>query len=181
MHVRNKSKLSEHSLTVAVFTKLLTQVLSIVPLPSFLSRLMNAEHLVVKDVSRKQANWLRRSLLPSLLGVLKTNLNAKNTPCEIFEIAATFAPAKAGQLPVERTILALVCDGQLRDITGAIEGLIKSINKDAEVAFAPAQLVWAQAGAQILVNGSSIGQAGIVSRKVKDKFDFKDCSCCRRN
>ena len=132
-----------------------------------------AEHLVVKDVSRKQANWLRRSLLPSLLGVLKTNLNAKNTPCEIFEIAATFAPAKAGQLPVERTMLTLVSDGQLRGMTGAIKGLIKSISKDAEVAFAPAQLVWAQAGAQILVNGSSIGQAGVVSKKVTDKFDFK--------
>lgn len=131
------------------------------------------EHLVVKDVSRKQANWLRRTLLPSVFGVLKTNLNAKNTPCRIFEIAATFTPTKAGQLPVERTKLTLVSDGQLREITGAVEGLIKSVNKDAEVAFVPAQLIWAQDGAQIIVNGAPIGQAGVVSKKITDKFDFK--------
>ena len=132
-----------------------------------------SEHLVVKDISRKQANWLRRSLLPSLLGVLKTNLNAKNTPCEIFEIAAIFIPVKAGQLPDERTMLSLVSDGQLRGMVGVIEGLIKSINKDVEVAFIPAQFVWAQVGAQVVVNGNSIGQVGIVSKKITDKFDFK--------
>jgi phenylalanyl-tRNA synthetase beta chain len=32
--------------------------------------------------------------------------------------------------------------------------------------------VWAQAGAQIIVNGRAIGTAGIVSKAVKEKFDF---------
>jgi phenylalanyl-tRNA synthetase beta chain len=38
--------------------------------------------------------------------------------------------------------------------------------------FTPASLVWAQAGAQIIVNGKAIGAAGIISKAVKEKFDF---------
>ncbi|MHC4423343.1 MAG: phenylalanine--tRNA ligase subunit beta [Planctomycetota bacterium] len=133
------------------------------------------EHLAVNDVSRKSANLLRRMLLPSLLGVLKTNLNAKNIPCRIFEIADTFVPTKkAGELPIEKTKLAIVCDSNLQLLQGVIEGLLKSLDRNAQIVFAPADLVWAEAGAQIMVNGIASGSVGIVSEKVRDKFDLKD-------
>jgi len=133
------------------------------------------KYLAVKDVSRKNANILRKSLLGSLLSVLRTNLNAKNTPCRIFEIADIFIPAgKSGQLPIESTKLALVCDSDLQDLRGAVEGLIKSIDRNAQAIFTPVELVWAGAGAEIGVNGRTIGTAGMVSQAVRDKFDFKD-------
>ncbi|MHC4753103.1 MAG: hypothetical protein ACYTFW_24970, partial [Planctomycetota bacterium] len=68
--------------------------------------------MAVRDESRKSANLLRRTLIGSLLGVLKTNLNAKNLPCRIFEIADTFLPTsgKGGELPIQKTKLSLVCD-----------------------------------------------------------------------
>ena len=138
----------------------------------------SGEHLSVKDVSRKSVNLLRQMLLPSLLAVLKTNLNAKNTPCRIFEIADTFVPRtrrrKAGTLPIEKTKLAIVCDSDFPLLRGVVDGLIKSINRDTAVVFEPVELVWAQTGAQIIVNSKLIGVAGIVSQAVKDKFDFKD-------
>ena len=138
------------------------------------------EHLGVQDVSRKSANLLRQSLLGSLLGVVKTNLNAKNAPCRIFEIANTFAPAgkQRGGLPVEKTKLALVCDSNFRDLRGVIEGLIRNIDRDAQMTFRPADLVWAEVGAEILVNGDVIGTAGIISQAVKKKFDFERLSPC---
>ncbi len=138
------------------------------------------EHLGVQDVSRKSANLLRQSLLGSLLGVVKTNLNAKNTPCRIFEIANTFAPTgkQRGGLPVEKTKLALVCDSDFRDLRGVIEGLIRNIDRDAQMTFRPADLVWAEVGAEILVNGDVIGTAGIISQAVKKKFDFEGLSPC---
>ena len=137
-----------------------------------------AEHLGVKDVSRKSANLLRQTLIGSLLGVLKTNLNAGNIPCRIFEIADTFVPAgkQAGTLPIEKTKLTLVYDSDFRDLRGVIEGLIKSIDRDARIIFTPADILWAQTGAQVVVNGSVIGTAGIVSNAVKQKFDFKELS-----
>ena len=145
------------------------------------------EHLAVKDESRpggrgrdesrKSTNLLRQSLISSLLGVLKTNLNAKNTPCRMFEIADTFVPTgKSSALPIEKTKLALVCDGDLRDLRGVVEGLIKTINKNASTVFIPAGLPWAGTGARILVNDSSIGTAGVVSQQVRERFDFKNLS-----
>jgi len=135
-------------------------------------------HLAVTDVSRKGANLLRQTLIGSLLGVLKTNLNVKNYPCRIFEIADTFVPTgfsyKQGSLPVERAKLGLAANSDLSDLRGVIEGLVRTIDRDAEAVFEPAQLVWAQAGARIIANGKVLGAAGVVSKSVRERFDFAE-------
>jgi len=138
------------------------------------------KHLAVKDVSRKSANLLRQSLIGSSLGVLKTNLNAGNTPCRIFEIADTFVPTgkQSDNLPNEKTKLALVCDSDFRDLRGVVEGLINSIDRDAEIVFRPVDLAWAEVGAEIVINGKVAGVAGTVCETVKRKFDFKDLTPC---
>ena len=137
-------------------------------------------HLAVKDESRKSANLLRQTLIGSLMEILKTNVNAKNQPCRIFEISETFAPAagKKNELPVEKTKLTLVCDGEFRDLRGVIEGLIKNISSDVQVDFVPADLKWAQTGAQITVNSKSLGTAGIVGKAIKEKFELKEITPC---
>ncbi|MBA7677474.1 Phenylalanine--tRNA ligase beta subunit [subsurface metagenome] len=137
------------------------------------------QHLGVLDVSRKSANLLRQTVLGSLFGVLKTNINARNTPCRIFEIADTFVPkGESGSLPIEKAKLTLVCDSEFRDLRGVIEGMVKSIDKDAEIVFEPADLVWAEVSAEILANGDVIGMAGVASQEVRKKFDFKELSPC---
>ncbi len=135
-------------------------------------------HLAVRDESRKSVNLLRQTLIGSLLGVVKTNLNVKNTPCRIFEIADTFVPRGKGGLPIERTRLTLACDGEFREIKGVIEGLIRTLDSDAEVVFTRENLVWAQVATVISVNGKQVGTAGVVSDKLKDKFDFTDVQVC---
>jgi len=135
-------------------------------------------NLAVRDESRKSVNLLRQTLIGSLLGVVKTNLNVKNTPCRIFEIADTFVPREKGSLPIERTRLALSCDGEFRGLKGVIEGLIKTLDRNAEVVFTREDLVWAQTATVISANGKMIGTAGVVSDKVKDKFDFTDVQVC---
>jgi len=134
-------------------------------------------HMSVQDESRKSAGLLRQTLLGSLLGVLKTNVNAKNLPCRIYEVADTFVPTgDKRSLPVEEAKLAMVCDSDFRILRGAVEGLIKSIDRNARLEFRPAKLIWAEPGAQITVNGNIMGSAGIFSQAVKQKFDFKDLS-----
>jgi len=137
-------------------------------------------HLAVRDEMRKSANLLRQTLIGSLLGVLKTNANARNLPCRIYEIADTFVPAESqeGGLPIQKTKLALVCDGDFRDLRGVIEGLVNSLARDAQVGWVPADLPWAQTGAEILLNSRPFGTVGIVSQAVEQKLDFKDLSPC---
>ncbi len=129
--------------------------------------------LGVKDVSRKNANLLRQTLLGSLFTVLKTNHNAKNTDCRMYEIADTFVPS-GEKLPMERAKLAVVCDSDLRDIRGVVEAVVKGFNHHAKIEFVPAEFVWAKAGANVVVDGKLIGVAGVVNDAVKDKFDFKE-------
>ncbi len=136
-------------------------------------------HLGVRDVTRKAGNLLRRTLLASLVEVLKTNVNAKNLPCRIYEIADTFVPTGVKDaLPRERAKLGLVVDGEFRLLRGAVEGLIKSIHHGAAVEFVPAELPWAQAGARVLVNGQVLGEAGVFSDAIRARFDFKDLAPC---
>lgn len=137
-------------------------------------------HLAVKDESRKSANLLRRTLLGSLLGILKTNVNAKNLPCRIFEIADTFVPTdgKGVEQLIQKTKLSLVCDGDFRDVRGVIEGLVHSVDRDAKVVVSPADLIWAQEGATITVNSQTLGSAGIVSKAVADKLGIDDVTVC---
>ncbi len=134
-------------------------------------------HLAVKDESRKSANLLRRTLIGSLLGVLRTNVNAKNLPCRIFEIADTFVPSD-GEMPIQKTKLSLVCDGDFRDLRGVIEGLLHSLDREAQVVVTPADLSWAQEGATVTVNSQVAGLAGIVSAAVRQKLDVEDTSVC---
>ena len=135
-------------------------------------------HLAVNDESRKSANKLRQSLIGSLLGVLKTNVNAKNLPCRIFEIADTFVPTEQESLPIQKTKLALVSDGDLRDLRGVIEGLVSFLARDTEIDFVPVELIWTQAGAEIKLNSQPLGTAGIVSQAVIEKLDLKDILPC---
>ena len=137
-------------------------------------------HLAVKDESRRSANLLRRTLLGSLLGVLKTNVNAKNLPCRIFEIADTFVPADGQALEqlIQKTKLSLVCDGDFRDLRGVIEGLVHGIDRDAQVVLSPAELIWAQEGATIIVNSQTIGSVGIVSEAVAEKLGIDEVTVC---
>lgn len=131
--------------------------------------------LGVKDVTRRSASLLRHTLLGSLLGVLKTNVNAKNLPCRIFELADTFLPSDDNEvLPNEGMKLALICDSDLRQVRTAVEGLIKRLDPHAIVTFVPAELPWSQVGARVMVGDKVLGTAGVFSRMVCEKLDLKD-------
>jgi len=141
----------------------------------------DGSHLSVKDESARSANLLRPTLLGSLLGVLKSNYNAGNIPCSVFELANTFAVPpghKKGNLPVERTKLALASDGDFRRLRGVIEGLVRVLAKDADIDLTPAGLSWAKAGAEIVADGKKIGTCGIVSANVAAKFDLTEIEVC---
>ncbi|MHC4123258.1 MAG: phenylalanine--tRNA ligase subunit beta-related protein, partial [Planctomycetota bacterium] len=138
------------------------------------------KHLTVRDESRKSANLLRQSLLPSLFDVIRTNVNAQNSPCRFFEIADTFvlSAKQNAPLPDENTKLALTCDSDFRELRGIIEGLVESLNRNAKISFESIDLPWAKVGSQVLVEKAVIGYAGIASQQAKDKFDLGEIELC---
>jgi phenylalanyl-tRNA synthetase beta chain len=136
-------------------------------------------HLQVREVGRRNADLLRRTLLGSLLEVLKTNVNARTLPCRVYEIADTFLPTgDRNVLPQEKTKLGIVVDEGLRLLRGAVEAVVANLNRNAVVEFSPAELPWAEVGARVLVDGREIGQAGVFSEAIRRKLDFKELTPC---
>ena len=59
-----------------------------------------------------------------------------------------------------------------------IEGLVQSIDRNVKIDFEPEDVIWADTGAKISINGKPTGVAGIVGRAAKEKLDFTDISPC---
>jgi len=81
-------------------------------------------------------------------------------------------------LPEEKPKLAILYDGQLRELKGVIDGLIQYLNRDAKVNFVPSKADWAAVSADIVVEKSNLGIVGIIGEKPMAKFDFPDCEIC---
>ena len=139
-----------------------------------------AGHIGVKDDSRRSSNLLRQTLIGSLLGVFKSNYNAGNIPCRIFELADTFKPAKdaKAELPEERTKLGFIRAGDLRELRGVIEGLISIINRELRTELKSVELAWAKAGAEVFVGETLVGTCGIISENIVEKFDLAEITVC---
>lgn len=128
-------------------------------------------YLAVKDVSRKNANLLRQTLLGSLMTVFKSNYNAGNTGCKFYEIADTFI--KKGDKHDESTKLSLLFDSDLRELRGVVEALMKKIDRDIGLTFEPCDVKWAKAAAKISANKKEVGLIAIVSSDTCNQIDIK--------
>ncbi|HBR20871.1 MAG: phenylalanine--tRNA ligase subunit beta [Planctomycetes bacterium GWC2_45_44] len=133
--------------------------------------------LAVQDITRKSENLLRSTLLGSLLGVVRTNLNAGGKDVRMYEIADVFKLLDDGG-HTENTNISIVCSSDFGILKGAVAGLLKSIYPNAEIIFKPAEAYWAQAGAEIILNSKPIGIAGVMSDKVVAGFDIKAAKIC---
>ena len=131
------------------------------------------QHLSVADVSQKNANLLRQNLIGSLASVLQSNYNVGNKPCRLFELADTFIPNEKhepGKLPDEHAKIGLMADADFRDLRGVIEGLVAALCPESKLEFTPAKKKWAQAAADITLDGEVLGYAGLLSTDLANQF-----------
>jgi phenylalanyl-tRNA synthetase beta chain len=126
-------------------------------------------------VSQKNLNLLRQNLIGSLISVMQSNYNVGNRPCRLFELANTFIPGtshKSGKLPNEHTRLGLAIDDDFRMMRGVIEGIITGLCFNSTLEFKPCSYKWAQAGAQIFLDGEALGMAGLLTPDTAAQFDL---------
>ena len=134
------------------------------------------EPLRVRDASRRTNNALRCSLLPSLLAVRKRNQDVGNEGCHFYELAAIHQPdAKAANGAQEHLSLALLCDGDFRDLRGVIEAVIASLDPHAALNCVPHTVRWAADGAaaQLRLGDTVLGSLGQVSQGTADVFSLQ--------
>ena len=123
---------------------------------------------------------LRRTLVPSLLGVVSRNIKKGVTSGKIFEIARTYAPKELPitEFPEETKRLAVAVFGEGNDFF-TIKGALAEIADRFGIEFnlderADKTYLHSGVSAKIILNGKEIGAYGQVAYEVAEKYDIEN-------
>jgi phenylalanyl-tRNA synthetase beta chain len=120
------------------------------------------------------ANFLRRSLIPSLLASRKTNEALSNPEIELFEIAKIYLP-RPKKLPDEQVMLGITSGRDFFALKGVIESLVQGLKcsegltaSDVELPlFDPAQ------SCRLELGGKTLGYLGQLGAEGLKQFDLR--------
>lgn len=169
--IRKKTK---EFLKSAGFSEILTQ-------PFLGEKILNLfelqpqSHLQVVNPLNIDQEYLRRSLIPSLLPLVKNNL--KNfSQFKIFEIDKIFLPQKQKQ-PIEVTTLTLIAAGpnSYPLLKGTLEALFDFLGIKANFKPAPPLCFWEENQTATLLDsqGKRLGMAGKIKKVILSQLEIK--------
>ena len=120
------------------------------------------------------ANFLRRSLIPSLLAMRKTNEALSNPEIELFEIAKIYLP-RPKKLPDEQVMLGITSGRDFLYVKGVVESLVERLKCTAELAAADADLPLFDPGqsCRLELGGKAFGVLGKLSAEGLKQFDLR--------
>lgn len=142
--------------------------LSLVPL-----EFTEGDALRLKNPLGQDSEYLRTSLMPSLIAAANDNLGEKE-PFHLFEVANVYLPRK-GNLPDERMILAgILVNYDFRQARGVVEGLLAEVNLAAKFTASDSAYFMPSRRLVISVSGKDIGQFGVMEDgKIYFEFDLE--------
>jgi phenylalanyl-tRNA synthetase beta chain len=122
----------------------------------------------------KGADYLRRSLIPSLLGARAINESAANDEIDLFETAKIYLP-RSEELPQELWALALVSGRDFYDVKGILEGLFELLHVRAplEVEEFCHDLLAPDSSCRLLLQGELLGFLGLTSSAANKLFGLR--------
>lgn len=117
---------------------------------------------------------LRRSLIPSLLAVRRSNESLANPVIELFEIARVYL-SQGNQLPAEELMIGLTSGRTFGEVKGVIEALLAALNPTLKLEATPASLdlLDAEESCRLCVGGQLLGVLGKVSPDGQRKFELR--------
>jgi phenylalanyl-tRNA synthetase beta chain len=120
------------------------------------------------------ANFLRRSLIPSLLTARKTNEALSNPEIELFEIAKIYLPRQK-KLPDEQVMLGITSGKDFFALKGILESLVQTLKCSAEMTAIDADLPLLEPGqsCRLELGGKTFGILGTVGAEGLKQFDLR--------
>ncbi len=120
-----------------------------------------------------RASLLRRTLIPSLLSARRTNETLANPRIELYEIAHVYL-SRPGDLPEERTMLAVTSGGDYYHLKGVVNSIVHAMAPQLNLEFRTLKDPFYNGqAAEILLQGQQIGVLGEVSQAGLDKFELR--------
>jgi phenylalanyl-tRNA synthetase beta chain len=119
------------------------------------------------------ADRLRTSLVPSLLGVRKTNEALSNPEIELFESAKIYLPGE--KLPRELWMLGVTSGRDYAAVRGVVEAIAARLNPSIrlEAAEANVSLLDPSASCRFLLGGQVVGYVGRLTHEGLKQFDLR--------
>ncbi len=134
----------------------------------------DAEPLATSTPVLRRANFLRQTLLPSLLAARRTNETLFNSTIELFEIASVYLPQKTG-LPDQRRMLGITSGGGFLELKGALETLVAMVAPSTRLSAGSYESPFFTAGqgAELKLDGKPLGYLGVVSQQSREQFELR--------
>ncbi|NOZ19579.1 MAG: phenylalanine--tRNA ligase subunit beta [Planctomycetes bacterium] len=139
----------------------------------------DAPGLAIANPMVRDYSVMRRSLLPGLLQIKQTNERQGVRQCSLFELSQVYLSKAGEKLPEERSCLALISDGELRDVKGAVEEILEQVGLLDSCTFGPTGVDFFDPNSrlQMELNGQIVGYLGRISKTVAADFDLA-APCC---
>ena len=120
------------------------------------------------------AEYLRQTLIPSLLEARRYNESLANPVIELFETARIYLPQADG-LPAEQTVLSLVSGRGYRFVKGVLEAVVRRLRPDCEVQIADTKqtLFVADQCCELKIAGRRFGFLGDITAEAGKQFGLR--------
>ena len=125
------------------------------------------------------ADHLRTSLVPSLLGVRRTNESLSNPVIELFEIAKIYLPSPG--LPEEWWMLGITSGRPYAEVKGVVEAIVAAVDPEARATGwkpilrerRPAAAWIPNASCRLMLDGQLLGYVGQLSAAGQKQSDLR--------
>ena len=123
----------------------------------------------------RRSDRLRRSLIPSLLGALRTNESLANRDVRLFEIAKVYWQ-QPDRLPTEPRMIGLASGDDFLDCKGVVESLLATLHAQAELVVSPIdhEMFEPGRGVELLLAGERFGFLGELSLVGRKRFELRE-------
>lgn len=125
--------------------------------------------LELANVMSEEIQFMRTSLLPSLLKNMKENTGRKEI-LRLFELAKIY-PKQEKELPNERLMLGIATNTSYWDLKGIVEGLLNELHIES-YEFQSIKHAQLSNGCELHINKKRIGFLGQIKHSIKDNFSL---------
>ena len=135
------------------------------------SKLNEKDHIKLSNPISIELEYLRTSLIPSLLSNIKSNLGKQDTMA-LFEIAKTFHRQK-DDLPKETTKLTIITNTNYFDLKGIVEALFSELNiVNIKFEEGTSELLAIKKQSKIKIKFKDVGDLGLINKDIRNNFGF---------